>query len=192
MIGLIEDERWITRQYFRDEGDVIFLIGGVGDEIGGSLYLKTIYGKKAGRPPRLDFDRELAVQKFLRALIRKGVVKSAHDCSEGGLAVALAECCMSGPEKIGAQVRLPASNARVDLCLFNESQSRIVVSVPSEAIELVHQDAAQAGIETIRLGSVGGGELAIEGPEGALSWPLDQLRDAWYSSIALALSQQDL
>jgi phosphoribosylformylglycinamidine synthase subunit PurL len=192
MIGLIEDERWITRQYFRDEGDVIFLIGGVGDEIGGSLYLKTIYGKKAGRPPRLDFDRELAVQKFLRALIRKGVVKSAHDCSEGGLAVALAECCMSGPEKIGAQVRLPASNVRVDLCLFNESQSRIVVSVPSDAVDLVHQEAAQAGIETIRLGSVGGGELAIEGPEGALSWPLDQLRDAWYSSIALALSQQDL
>jgi phosphoribosylformylglycinamidine synthase subunit PurL len=192
MIGLIEDERWITRQYFRDEGDVIFLIGGVGDEIGGSLYLKTIYGKKAGRPPRLDFDRELAVQKFLRALIRKGVVKSAHDCSEGGLAVALAEGCMSGPEKIGAQVRLPASNARVALCLFNESQSRIVVSVPIEAIDLVHQDAAQAGIEMIRLGSVGGGELAIEGPEGALSWPLDQLREAWYSSIALALSQQDL
>ena len=192
MVGLIEDERWITRQYFRDEGDVIFLIGGLGDEIGGSLYLKTIYGKKAGRPPRLDFDRELAVQNFLRALIRKGVVKSAHDCSEGGLAVALAESCMSGPERIGAQIRLPASNARVDLCLFNESQSRIVVSVPSEAIELVHQDAAQAGIETIRLGSVGGNALAIEGPQGALSWPLDLLREAWYSSIALALSQQDL
>jgi phosphoribosylformylglycinamidine synthase len=192
MIGLIEDERWITRQYFRDEGDVIFLIGGLGDEIGGSLYLQTIYGKKAGRPPRLDFDRELAVQKFLRALIRKGVVKSAHDCSEGGLAVALAESCMSGPERIGAQIRLPASNARVDLCLFNESQSRIVVSVPSEAIELVHQDAVQAGIETIRLGSVGGNALAIEGPQGALSWPLDLLREAWYSSIALALSQQDL
>jgi len=192
MIGLIEDERWITRQYFRDEGDVIFLIGGLGDEIGGSLYLKTIYGKKAGRPPRLDFDRELAVQKFLRALIRKGVVKSAHDCSEGGLAVALAEGCMSGPERIGAQILLPAANARVDLCLFNESQSRIVVSVPSEAIELVHQDAAQAGIETIRLGSVGGSALAIEGPQGALSWPLDQLHEAWYSSIALALCQQDL
>src|SRR5580700_5237696 len=153
MIGLIEDERWITRQYFRDEGDVIFLIGGLGDEIGGSLYLKTIYRKKAGRPPRLDFDRELAVQKFLRALIRKGVVKSAHDCSEGGLAVALAECCMSGAEKIGARICLPRMNGssslpnqRLDVTLFNESQSRIVVSVPSEASELVQQDAAQAGI----------------------------------------------
>ena len=199
MIGLIEDERWITRQYFRNEGDVIFLIGAIGDEIGGSLYLKTIFGKKAGLPPQLNFDRELAIQKFLRALIRKGVVKSAHDCSEGGLGVALAECCMSGAEKIGAQIRLPQMggssslpNQRLDVSLFNESQSRIVISVPSEASELVQQEGAQAGIELIRLGSVGGSELAIEGPEGGLSWPLDQLHEAWYSSIALALSQQDL
>jgi len=199
MIGLIEEERWITRQYFRNEGDVIFLIGGVGDEVGGSLYLKTIFGKKAGRPPRLDFDRELAIQKFLRTLIRKGVVKSAHDCSEGGLAVALAECCISGTKKIGAQIRLPWTsgssslpNERLDVILFNESQSRTVVSVPSEASELVPQEAAQAGIELIRLGSVGGSELAIEEPQGTLSWPLDELHKPWYSSIALALSQQDL
>ncbi|MBV9875139.1 MAG: phosphoribosylformylglycinamidine synthase subunit PurL [Verrucomicrobia bacterium] len=199
MIGLIEDERWITRQYFRNEGDVIFLIGAIGDEIGGSLYLKTVFGKKAGLPPRLNFDRELAVQKFIRALIRKGVVKSAHDCSEGGLAVALAECCMSGAEKIGARIRLPqmggsssVANQRLDVSLFNESQSRIIVSVPSEAIDLVQQQSAQAGIELTKLGSVGGSELAIEGPEGTLSWPLDQLHEAWYSAIALALSQQDL
>jgi phosphoribosylformylglycinamidine synthase subunit PurL len=199
MIGLIEDERWITRQYFRNEGDVIFLIGAIGDEIGGSLYLKTVFGKKAGLPPRLNFDRELAVQKFLRALIRKGVVKSAHDCSEGGLAVALAECCMSGAEKIGARIRLPQmggssslADQRLDVSLFNESQSRIVVTVRSEASDLVQQEAAQAGIELTRLGSVGGSELAIEGPEGMLSWSLDQLHEAWYSSIALALSQQDL
>jgi hypothetical protein len=62
------------------------------------------------------------------------------------------------------------------------------LSVPGEATELVQQDAAQAGIELIRLGSVGGSELAIEGPEGTLSWPLDQLHEAWYSSIGLALS----
>jgi phosphoribosylformylglycinamidine synthase subunit PurL len=199
MIGLIEDERWITRQYFRDEGDVIFLIGDVGEEIGGSLYLKAIYGKKAGLPPRLNFDQELAIQKFLRELIRQGVVKSAHDCSEGGLAVALAECCLSGPGKIGARIRLPwrsgsssSPNQRLDVTLFNESQSRIVVSVPKEAVELIQQDAAQQEIGLFRLGSVGGSELVIGGSEGTLSWPLDQLHEAWYSSIALALSQQDL
>jgi len=84
------------------------------------------------------------------------------------------------------------SNQRLDVILFNESQSRVVVSVPSQASELVQQEAAQAGIELFRLGSVGGSELAIERPEGILSWPLDQLHEAWYSSIALALSQQDL
>jgi hypothetical protein len=81
---------------------------------------------------------------------------------------------------------------RLDVSLFNESQSRIVGSVPSEAIDLVQREAAQAGIELTKLGSVGGSELAIEGPEGTLSWPLDQLHEAWYSAIALALSQQDL
>jgi phosphoribosylformylglycinamidine synthase subunit PurL len=192
MVGLIEDERWITRQYFRGGGDVIFLVGGIGEEVGGSLYLKTIYGKKAGPPPRLDFDRELATQKFVQGLIRKGIVKSAHDCSEGGLAVALAEACISGPSTIGANIHLPVSNERVDVLLFNESQSRIIVSVAADAVEQLQQQAAQAGVPAVKLGSVGGNQLEIDTDENVLAWPLDQLHEAWYSSIALALSQQDL
>jgi phosphoribosylformylglycinamidine synthase subunit PurL len=192
MVGLIEDERWITRQYFRDEGDVIFLIGSIGDEIGGSLFLKTVYGKKAGRPPRLDFDRELALQNFVRAVIRKGIVKSAHDCSEGGLAVALAEACISGAQKIGAKITVPASNQRVDVLLFNESQSRIIVSVAGDGVEALQRQAAQMQVPLIQLGRVGGASLEIETVTGALSWPLDQLHETWYSSIALAQSQQDL
>jgi phosphoribosylformylglycinamidine synthase len=192
MVGLIEDERWITRQYFRDEGDVIFLIGSIGDEIGGSLFLKTVYGKKAGRPPRLDFDRELALQKFVQTVIRKGIVKNAHDCSEGGLAVALAEACISGAQKIGAEITLPASNRRVDVLLFNESQSRIIVSVAGDGVETLQRQAAQMQVPLIRLGRVGGASLEIETATGALAWPLDQLHETWYNSIALALSQQDL
>ena len=192
MVGLIEDERWITRQYFRDEGDVIFLIGSIGDEIGGSLFLKTVYGRKAGRPPRLDFDRELALQKFVQIVIRTGIVKSAHDCSEGGLAVALAEACISGAQKIGAKITLPASNQRVDVLLFNESQSRIIVSVAGDGVEALQRQAAQMQVPLIRLGRVGGASLEIETATGALAWPLDQLHETWYNSIALALSQQDL
>jgi phosphoribosylformylglycinamidine synthase len=192
MVGLIEDERWITRQYFRDEGDVIFLIGGIGDEIGGSLFLKTVYGKKAGRPPRLDFDRELTIQKFVQAMIRKGLVKSAHDCSEGGLAVALAEGCISGAAKIGAKINLPASDQRVDVLLFNESQSRIIVSVAGDAVGPLQREAAQVQIPLMQLGSIGGASLEIETATGVISWPLDQLHETWYGSIALALSQQDL
>jgi len=192
MVGLIEDERWITRQYFREEGDVIFLIGGIGDEIGGSLFLKTVYGKKAGRPPRLDFDRELAIQKFVQAMIRKGLVKSAHDCSEGGLAVALAEGCISGADKIGAKINLAASDQRADVLLFNESQSRIIVSIAGDAVGSLQREAAQRQIPLIQLGSVGGSSLEIETATGAFSWPLDQIHETWYGSIALALSQQDL
>jgi phosphoribosylformylglycinamidine synthase II len=192
MIGLIEEESWITRQYFRDEGDVVFLIGGIGEEIGGSLYLKTVYGQKAGRPPRLDFDRELAVQKFVGALIRTGMVKSAHDCSEGGLAVALAEACISGPEKIGANLRLPVSNERMDVLLFNESQSRIVLSIGADAVESLLRQAAQTEVPVFQLGSIGGTKLEIASGKTTFSWPLDQIHEAWYSSIALALSQQDL
>jgi phosphoribosylformylglycinamidine synthase subunit PurL len=192
MVGLIEDERWITRQYFREEGDVIFLIGGIGDEIGGSLFLKTVYGKKAGRPPRLDFDRELAIQKFVQGVIRKGLVKSAHDCSEGGLAVALAEGCISGADKIGAKINLPASDQRTDVLLFNESQSRIIVSIAGDAVGSLQREAAQRQIPLIQLGSVGGSSLQIETAAGAFSWPLDQIHETWYGSIGLALSQQDL
>jgi phosphoribosylformylglycinamidine synthase II len=192
MVGIVEDERWITRQYFRDAGDAIFLIGAVGDEIGGSMYLKTIYGKKAGRPPRLDYDREFAVQKFVRELIRTGVVKSAHDCSEGGLGVALAEACISGQEKIGASIRLPASHERLDVLLFNESQSRIIISVAGDAAERLRQQPAGARFPVIELGSVGGPKLEIDTGETIFSWSLNQLHETWYSSIALALSQQDL
>jgi phosphoribosylformylglycinamidine synthase II len=192
MVGLIEDERWITRQYFREEGDVIFLIGGIGDEIGGSLFLKTVYGKKAGRPPRLDFDRELAIQKFVQAMIRKGLVKSAHDCSEGGLAVALAEACISGADKIGAKIRLPASDQRADVLLFNESQSRIIVSIARDVVGSLQREATQRQIPLIQLGRVGGSFLEIETATGAFSWSLDQIHETWYGSIGLALSQQDL
>ena len=95
MVGLIEREEWITTQFFKAAGDVVILLGDFGDEMGGSHFLKVVHGRKAGRPPRLDFEREVAVQNALRDLIRAGWVRSAHDCSEGGLAVALAESCFN-------------------------------------------------------------------------------------------------
>jgi phosphoribosylformylglycinamidine synthase subunit PurL len=192
MIGLIEDEAWITRQYFRDQGDVIFLVGDVGHEIGGSLYLKVLHGRKAGVPPRLDFDKELAVQQFVRELIRDGIVKSAHDCSEGGLAVALSESCISGSEKIGATIRVPEFPGRPDIFLFNESQSRIVISMLPEAADQVESSAQKVGVPLVRLGEVGGRTLSIDAGDNSFVWSLDELHDPWYFSIARALAHQDL
>src|SRR5439155_14532902 len=121
MVGLIEKAEHITTQWFKDEGDVILLLGDIVDAgdpllgLGGSAYLQVIHGLKAGTPPRCCLEPEEELHLTLRALIHSGVVKSAHDCSEGGLAVALAECCISQqiaretPRLIGATIDLAPS-----------------------------------------------------------------------------------
>jgi phosphoribosylformylglycinamidine synthase len=101
MVGLIEKEAYVTSQWFKDEGDAIILLGNLVDTadplqgLGGSAYLQRIHGRKTGIPPRCNLEAERELQLVLRSLIYSGVVKSAHDCSEGGLAVALSECCIS-------------------------------------------------------------------------------------------------
>jgi phosphoribosylformylglycinamidine synthase len=184
MVGLIEDASHVTTQFFKSAGDAILLLGGLGDELGGSQYLAVVHGRREGLPPRLDVARELALQEALRALIRAGKIRSAHDCSEGGLAVALAECCISGADRVGAQVALDAPGVRPDVLLFNESQSRIVVSVrAAEGGEVLAQLAAR-GVPARQIGTVGGEELAIRCPGGRYAWPLDELYHAWHDAIA--------
>jgi phosphoribosylformylglycinamidine synthase II len=184
MVGLIPEERFITRQFFQDEGDVVLLIGQNRGELGASHYLKVWHGRKEGRPPRLDYERELAVHSAVLALIREGIAKSAHDCSEGGLAVALAECCISGEKKIGAEIRLLRGNLREDQVLFNEDQSRIIISVSRHDAAAAEALCHRRGVPAIPLGQVGGAALELAVEESAIRWPLDQLFDSWYSSIA--------
>src|SRR5437870_1217658 len=145
MVGLIDEEKHVTTQWFKEAGDVIILVGQIGNELGGSSYLKVCHDLKIGPPPRVDLADEIKVQNTVRHLIREGLVKSAHDCSEGGLAVAVAECCFH-PEKLfgaeidcsrrpagdatGAQetVQRSASHSDAATVLFNEPQSRSLVS----------------------------------------------------------------
>src|SRR5258707_1038113 len=145
MVGLIDKEEHITTQFFKAAGDVIILVGEIGREMGGSRFLKVCHGRKAGRPPRLDVERELAVQNSVHDLIRAGWVRSAHDCSEGGLAVALAESCFNPDGLLGAEIEvaqassLRAEDHKLEACatLFNESQSRIVISCAPNNAEKV-------------------------------------------------------
>src|SRR5437660_1240823 len=129
MVGLIEKEEHITTQWFKNAGDEIILVGKIGDELGGSRFLKVCHGKKIGPPPQVDLAHEIEIQNRVRNLIRAGLVQSAHDCSEGGLAVALAESCFNPKQRFGATIDLGASQSEAATALFNESQSRIIISV---------------------------------------------------------------
>src|SRR4029077_15156669 len=126
MVGLIEKPEHITTQWFKDEGDAIILLGDpidTGDALlglGGSAYLQCLHGLKTGTPPRCDLEKEKELHLAMRALIHSGVVKSAHDCSEGGLAVALAECCIS---QLVARETPRLIGADVDLNVFNVGQA---------------------------------------------------------------------
>jgi phosphoribosylformylglycinamidine synthase II len=186
MVGLIEDEAHITTQFFKTAGDAIILVGEVGDEMGGSHFLKVCHGRKAGLPPRLEVERELAVQNAVRELIRAGLVRSAHDCSEGGLAVALAESCFNPGGLLGAKIELQPSIHN----LFNESQSRIVISCTPSDAEKVLSMLSSKSVPHQRLGEVTTATLSIKAAGSDLSWPIATIYDDWFNSIRRAVESE--
>jgi phosphoribosylformylglycinamidine synthase II len=185
MVGLIADDSHVTTQCFKRAGDVILLLGGPGDELGGSQYLAVVHGRKEGLPPRLDFARELSLHEAVRELIREGLTQSAHDCSEGGLAVTLAECCISGAAPLGALVELPLDGMLPEQLLFNESQSRIVLSVRPENVDVVLAALRFHRVPVAAIGEVGGASLKIIcGLALFYEWTTAAMHEKWYGSIA--------
>ncbi len=202
MVGLIEKLEHVTAQWFRDEGDAILLLGDAIDEndpllgLGGSAYLKCKLDVKTGTPPRCDLNKEKVLQEGLRALIRAGLIKSAHDCSEGGLAVCLAESCISRqiaretPQLIGAAIDLiETSSARLDALLFGETQSRVVISVAASNAPEVLAQAKALNIPAQHLGKVGGARLKIRTGRGEFTWDVSELHDLWWNSIAREMNR---
>jgi phosphoribosylformylglycinamidine synthase len=206
MVGIIDDPAHITTQWFKDAGDAIILLGEAveaGDPLqglGGSAYLQRVHGIKNGSPAKCDLEKEKNLHLTLRSLIASGTVRSAHDCSEGGLAVALAESCISNqvgretPSCIGATVDLtPASlglsgNVRTDALLFGEAQGRIVITTKAlDSVKTVER-AKLMGVSARRIGTVGGDTLTIKTAKGDLSWTVAQLHDGWWRSIARLMS----
>ena len=183
MVGLIEKEEHITTQFFKAEGDAIILVGELGHEMGATRFLKICLGQKAGRPPRLDVERELAVQSAVRELIRAGLVRSAHDCSEGGLAVALAESCFNPNGLLGARLEIPNAAHSAAAAMFNESQSRIVISCESKNVEKVFSTLRARNVPCQYLGEIGGATLAIN----EFSWPMAEIHDDWFNAIRRAV-----
>jgi phosphoribosylformylglycinamidine synthase subunit PurL len=198
MVGLIENELHITTQFFKSAGDVIILVGEIGDEMGATHFLKVCHGRKEGMPPRLDIARELAVQDSVRDLIRAGLVRSAHDCSEGGLAVALAESCFNPQGLLGAEIDVAHASSlrnnghKLEACatLFNESQSRIVISCAPNNAEKILSILRSENVPSSLLGRVATKTLQIRAAGSELSWSIVDLYDDWFNAIRRAVETE--
>jgi len=187
MVGLLEDISHATTQGFKTEGDVIFLLGETFEELGGSEYLKVAHNMEVGRPPRLDLRRECAVQRACLEAIRGATLASAHDCADGGLAVTLAECCVTATgTRLGADLKLPG-DLRPDALLFGESASRIVVSVRPEQAEPLRAMARRHEVPCSELGVVGGDHLTLRGRGFRLHLPVEAIHWAWSTGLSRSL-----
>jgi phosphoribosylformylglycinamidine synthase len=189
MVGLVESLDHVTRMAFRDDGDDIVLLGEPTGELGGSEYLARIHGLVAGAPPRCDLDGERALIDALLEAIAAGMVASAHDCSEGGLAVALAECAIGDRDRpVGADIDLRKWDALpLRAVMFGEAQGRVVVSTTRAAAVL--EIAARRGVPAHRIGRVGDGEamLRIAAHGRTIEAPLERLRIAYHDAIPAAM-----
>ncbi len=201
VVGLIEKPEHITTSWFKDAGDAIILLGAPVDTadplqgLGGSACLQTLHGKKTGLPPRVDLEAAQTLHATLLGLIYTGSVKSAHDCSEGGLAVCVAESCITQqiaretPRLIGATVDLSAfTDTRLDALLFGETQSRVIITCkPLDATKVIER-AKLMGVPAARVGTVGGEVLTVKTAGGEFTAPVSELHDAWWNAIARAMA----
>ncbi|ANA80982.1 phosphoribosylformylglycinamidine synthase subunit PurL [Paenibacillus glucanolyticus] len=181
MVGLIHDTDHITTQAFKAEGDVIYLLGDTLAELGGSEFQAVVHGVSEGRPPKLDLGTEKKLLDGVLKAIQSGLVQSAHDVSEGGLAAALAESCISG--NVGATVEW-STELRSDVALFSESQSRIVLSVSADHKNALEKLLQEAGVPFTALGFVGGSKLSINiNGASALEESVEALKSVWEDAI---------
>ena len=176
MVGVIEDYGRRLSAGLRTEGDFVLLIGSSHNDLGGSEYVKVEHGQVAGRPPALDLTRERAAHRVVLAAAQSGYLHSAHDCAEGGMLVALAECCLLGGMGVRCPGLRPEPPLRLDAAFFGESPSRFIVTVPSRAMPEVQSLARRHNVELSLLGLAGGEHLEFE---GQLKVSLRDLREAW-------------
>ena len=181
MVGVIDDYGKRLSAALRAEGDFVLLIGSSHNDLGGSEYLKVEHGHVAGRPPALDLTRERAVNRLILSAAQSGYLHSAHDCADGGMLIALAECCLLGGIGVRCPAVRPEPPLRLDAAFFGESPSRYIVSVPSRAMPEMQSLARRHNVELSLLGLAGGDILEFE---GQLKVSLGELRVAWEALIS--------
>jgi phosphoribosylformylglycinamidine synthase len=185
MVGLIDDLDHITRSNFSTEGDAVVLLGTMTAEIGGSEYLARVHRIVAGSPPHCDLKRERQLIDALLAAIQAGVVRSAHDTSDGGLAVALAECCIIDRNRpLGARIDLSAfGHLPARAVLFGEAQGRVILSTPDPAA--LREIAGRHAVDAIEIGRVGSADdpLDVALSDRRLTASLPWLDRLYYETI---------
>jgi phosphoribosylformylglycinamidine synthase len=193
MLGIVEDINKHCTMSFRKEGDLVFLLGASApltsiseprfyrgyNGLGASEYLELVYGLARGKPS-IDLDMEKKVQRCCLEAIKRGVVKSAHDCSEGGLLVTIAESCICG--NVGFKGESWKLKGRLDSAFFGEHQSRIVVSISGDSAFKLNKVARKWQVPLTLLGRVGGKRLVVE---GNIDLPLDKVEKAWRDGLKL-------
>jgi len=181
-VGLLDDWERHATAHFAEAGLAIVLLGENREELGGSEWLALRRGLEAGRPPEVDLDHERRLLGLLHEGVARETVRSAHDVSDGGLAVALAECCFTGPELVGADVAL-SDTLRPDALLFGESTGRVVAASdrPGDLLAL----AERVGVPARRIGETGGSRLVIRatGGEAWIDADVERLREIWRRAI---------
>ena len=181
MVGLLPKVNRVITPWFKAAGDIVVLLGRTREELGGSEYLKLIHNTVKGTPPWIDLKLEQAIQNCCIEAIESGILRSAHDISDGGLAVALAECCIGGPDKaLGVRAEM-REMIRGDALLFSESQSRILVSMQEKDLGQLQEIASRYAVPLQVIGAVGGSRFSIQ---PILQLPVDELQVIWSSALA--------
>ena len=181
MLGLIEDLNHITTSNFKHANDLVYLLGEDFEEVGGSEYLKVTNDLVVGDSPKIDLKVEKALHETLLEVIRKGLINSAHDISEGGIITSLAESCIGDVENpIGVEVNIPVKS-RLDYSLFSESQSRVIVSVSPNNQDIFEAELKNHTTPFTVLGKTTESGFSIN---GKISVSLDSLIDIYYNTIS--------
>jgi phosphoribosylformylglycinamidine synthase len=190
VVGLLDDVDRYAVSHFDADGLAIVLLGTTREELGGSTWLHLRRGREAGTPPSVDLAHERRLQRLLAEEVHSGLVCSAHDVSDGGLAVALAECCFTGPEgvRVGASVEL-ADGIRPDALLFGESTGRVLVATGN--CDAFLERARAADVPARRIGTTGGARLVIRAPASNpwIDLSVSDIEAVWARAIPRRLEQ---
>ncbi|TEU03145.1 MAG: phosphoribosylformylglycinamidine synthase subunit PurL [Candidatus Aminicenantes bacterium] len=183
IVGMVDDVKLITGPGFKEEGNILILLGENKDELGASEYVKTIHQKEKGIPPQIDLEEEKRIQEFCLEIISLELIESAHDVSEGGLATCLAESSFLSREKTGLNANL-RDEIRADAVLFGETQSRIVITSKGQNHQKILDLAKDRKVKAAVIGKTGGERIIIShGDKKLIDVPVDEALKAWRNAI---------